>query len=58
MLNYPYTIQWLKWATGIAIPVRREVIHMYEIFIVVFTALSFLVALINLIIILIDKIKR
>ncbi|WP_170063740.1 MULTISPECIES: hypothetical protein [Clostridium] len=31
---------------------------MYEMFIVVFSALSFLVALINLIIVLIDKIKR
>jgi len=46
------------WATGIAIPFRREVVHMYEMFIVVFAALSFLIALINLIIVLIDKIKR
>ncbi len=46
------------WATDIAIPLRREVIHMYEMFIVVFAALSFLVALINLIVVLIDKIKK
>ncbi|CAB1262375.1 conserved hypothetical protein [Clostridiaceae bacterium BL-3] len=39
-------------------PLRREVIHMYEMFIVVFAALSFLIALINLIIVLIDNIKK
>ncbi|EHN15351.1 hypothetical protein IYC_10859 [Clostridium sporogenes PA 3679] len=31
---------------------------MYEMFMIVFTALSFMIALINLIIILIDKIKK
>jgi hypothetical protein len=59
VMNYLHTIQYgCAWVTGIAIPFRREVIHMYEMFIVVFSALSFLVALINLIIVLIDKIKR
>jgi len=44
--------------TGIAIPLDGEVIHMeIQILLVVFTALSFLVALINLIIVLIKNIK-
>lgn len=46
------------WATGIAIPYRREVVLMYDLVMAIFTALSFLVLLINLIIVLIDKIKK
>ena len=60
MINYLYTVQYsCEWATGIINPFLREVIHMdNSVLTLLFQAGLFLLTLLTLIVLLIDKISK